>query len=984
LATEEDKAGYYLTIKDVASGEETILSDQQTPLKLFESMNESLGQHALPLPSVKRSSVGSISSISSNLSLNPAISRLGMNDFSDDSAVKFYINRYPDPAGKAHLSSSVISSTRKPERAGSLAPIQEDGTSPMTNYESQNPTSAVSTSWSSDSINSDQQTLSANAPSPSATTSTTSPSLRFAMRVRIHSVDLPEGLVFDPQSSAIIPKTVLVERGQRAAPPHPSSSSPLATSFREKVIIFPRNTHVSEAIEHALEAFGIADGVVDGGDDVDDKISKRRISSKIRYGLSMKSPNSSSSEVPVNLISKVLDAYSVPPIFRPADRTSKEARRRSQEYHPFVLGTLQDLQPTDPIFSLRRALHHHPPRRDSSRQSTAQNGLAGAVADELGLLHPKKNASTGPASRGLSSSRPAPSTLNSFQTAVESIYSNENELVDGTPPLSSPNAIAILSTHRNSEEGIDINLKNNTRIRSRRDDAVGTQSQTYRYSYIDTTGEEYDISELIESELNTNQNDVSRNTYRQRSESYDSNSAQTNRVVSPSTEDGYASAPESPLPSGNRLSPSAMKLLQQQQTDDETAIEALRAADLTIDEDVNQSSPLYNSDRSPRSGDLLRKDLLAWTVRKHQPALDSSSSQFSETSHRGVAASLKPSPFSSETLDERLQRVLAKVKPSGLAVNSNRSIEPSSSTRAIPPSSILPPSSVVSGSNNSILTVPGAADNLNGEAGGRESCETGRSSDMSKTHTQKGGQENNLRGSVHSSRSNSTNDDGSISPTTPLTGETSSNYTPISSATRGIGIDSRQSMNREPGGGQGGGAGHGQGTGARGWLPLLFPPTSGPGEGAEGGEGLPGHAGLDVLMNLIHHSAASSSAAEPAELGGRGTAGAPAKTAKTQSLWPDDAWLGAMFNESSAAGTRLRSATEFPSSSGSELTTPPSSLDSSSHSDHPHLPAQNFIDPILPADIVNHHNLALATFNKLDHQLDLILADALNLPSSSF
>jgi hypothetical protein len=328
MASEEDKTGYYLTIKDVANGEETVLSDQQTPLKLFELMNDSLGQHALSLPSVKRSSVGSISSISSNLSLNPAISCLGMNDFSDDSAVKFYINRYPDPVEKGNVSSQVIQSTRKSERAGSfLASIDEDGntafesrrgingtgrssltstitpttgTSPSNTYELQNPMSAVSNSGSSDSMNSDQQTITPNASSPSTTTITTSPSLRFAMRVRIHSSDLPEGLVFDPQSNAIIPKTVLIERGQRVAPPSVSSShsspppsSTLTPSFREKVIIFPRNIHVSEAIEHTLEAFGIADGVVDGGDDVDDKISKRRNSSKIRYGLSMKSPDSS-------------------------------------------------------------------------------------------------------------------------------------------------------------------------------------------------------------------------------------------------------------------------------------------------------------------------------------------------------------------------------------------------------------------------------------------------------------------------------------------------------------------------------------------------------------------------------------------------------------------------------------------------------------------------------------------------------------------
>ncbi|PLW06983.1 hypothetical protein PCASD_25790 [Puccinia coronata f. sp. avenae] len=80
-----------------------------------------------------------------------------------------------------------------------------------------------------------------NASSPSTTAITTSTSLRFAMRVRIHSSNLLKGLVFDPQSNAIIPKTVLIERDQRAAPPPVSSFSPpsstLTPSFQEKVII---------------------------------------------------------------------------------------------------------------------------------------------------------------------------------------------------------------------------------------------------------------------------------------------------------------------------------------------------------------------------------------------------------------------------------------------------------------------------------------------------------------------------------------------------------------------------------------------------------------------------------------------------------------------------------------------------------------------------------------------------------------------------
>ncbi|KAH9049575.1 hypothetical protein EDB87DRAFT_1762276 [Lactarius vividus] len=52
----------------------------EKPLIVFETLAEA----ALDLPKVKRSSVGSISSIASNLSQHPAIKKLPMNDFTDD------------------------------------------------------------------------------------------------------------------------------------------------------------------------------------------------------------------------------------------------------------------------------------------------------------------------------------------------------------------------------------------------------------------------------------------------------------------------------------------------------------------------------------------------------------------------------------------------------------------------------------------------------------------------------------------------------------------------------------------------------------------------------------------------------------------------------------------------------------------------------------------------------------------------------------
>ena len=59
---------------------------------------ETLVVEAMEVPKVKRSSVGSISSesIVSNLSMHPAVKKLSMNDFMNDSAVKFYLNGRTD------------------------------------------------------------------------------------------------------------------------------------------------------------------------------------------------------------------------------------------------------------------------------------------------------------------------------------------------------------------------------------------------------------------------------------------------------------------------------------------------------------------------------------------------------------------------------------------------------------------------------------------------------------------------------------------------------------------------------------------------------------------------------------------------------------------------------------------------------------------------------------------------------------------------
>jgi hypothetical protein len=49
--------------------------------------------------------------------------------------------------------------------------------------------------------------------------------------------------------------------------------------------MFPENTTVPEDVELGLEKFGTQEGVMVGGDEVEDKAAKRRSSNRVQYGL---------------------------------------------------------------------------------------------------------------------------------------------------------------------------------------------------------------------------------------------------------------------------------------------------------------------------------------------------------------------------------------------------------------------------------------------------------------------------------------------------------------------------------------------------------------------------------------------------------------------------------------------------------------------------------------------------------------------------
>ncbi|EMD31770.1 hypothetical protein CERSUDRAFT_119352 [Gelatoporia subvermispora B] len=429
LPAGDDEGEYYLTIKQVEGSSATLLPHEK-PLGVFETLVEA----AMELPKVKRSSVGSISSVASNLSMHPAIRKLSMNDFTDDSAVKFYLERR---------------SFGNDENA--------DGD------EGEETLLAESVNDEEDPTRSKPQYLSVSTAGGSGVTLErfSSPSYRFPLQLVIYPDDLPDDMVFDPQTEAIVFRNTLRDRLQIGPSPGISQTQ------RRKVFVFPKNVTVAEVIELGLERFGILEGVVDGGDEVEDKLTKRRSSSRVRYVLTVEI---NGKEKELSPSSKVIDAYTRPPAFRSVDR--RDSKRRSVDSAQLLLGSLDDVQPDDPVFILRRAIAYRP----SSRHRSS------APLDEIALqqLH---RASIASSSAGSDSTAEQPQMSKQAIIAAQRAASRANQR-------------AILSAQANSVSGVDVLLPGNAMIRSSRYD----MDNRMRYSYVEPDGETYDISEIVEQE----------------------------------------------------------------------------------------------------------------------------------------------------------------------------------------------------------------------------------------------------------------------------------------------------------------------------------------------------------------------------------------------------------------------------------------------------------------------------------------------------
>ncbi|PWN28779.1 hypothetical protein BDZ90DRAFT_230788 [Jaminaea rosea] len=468
---------FILSVK-LLEGSERPLGPDEKPLQVFDRLSEMAPESAV-MPSVKRSSVGSISSISSNLSLNPAIARVN-EDFSDDHAVKFYLKRARSPSGRQGASpgsigiqpgqiwsSSNAYAGESPDPSGLRAPVKIPGGLSPLGTPLEGPDMALSQS----------------------------PQARFALRLVIFPNDLPEGLSFDPQTNALIPTTVLAERGPSGAAP----ADGVEQRFREKVLSLPRNATVAEVVEAGLDRFGIADGLVEGGDDVEERTSRRRSRPRVRYSLTVDVKRQGpGKERHLQPNSRVVEAYPTPPVFKASSSTSN--KRRSNDSAMLLNMAEEQIRREDPVFVLRAVTAASangakaPPGKSVRSLSPTEGVLAERQQQrrQSELDATKLTGTAGVAGVGAAGAAAVAATAGGMTN------SRSREVIAAQRAAAQERKAAVLGAQRNDQQGVDLYLVNDGKIRSSR----SLEGGRVRYSYLPTAGgQEMDISSIVEDVL---------------------------------------------------------------------------------------------------------------------------------------------------------------------------------------------------------------------------------------------------------------------------------------------------------------------------------------------------------------------------------------------------------------------------------------------------------------------------------------------------
>lgn len=174
----------------------------------------------------------------------------------------------------------------------------------------------------------------------------------------------------------------------------------------------------------------------------------------------------SSLAVPLQPNSRVLEAYREPPVLK-YNQMSKEMRRRSRE---FPGATQEDIQSTDPVFVLRRVIANPP-------------GSPKVALDEVEVK------------RRRSADSPHATPTKTTQ-----------QIIAEQRAASRAKQHALLSAQENTENGLDVHLPDKGTVRSSRITIDGEEH--VRYSYISNDGDTFDISQVVQAELDSKPEDA--------------------------------------------------------------------------------------------------------------------------------------------------------------------------------------------------------------------------------------------------------------------------------------------------------------------------------------------------------------------------------------------------------------------------------------------------------------------------------------------
>ena len=298
-------------------------------------------------------------------------------------------------------------------------------------------------------------------------------SVRFTLQLALFPRDLPDGMVFHPKLGVAVPGDPATARMDRP---------------QMRLLSFAKNATVAEVIESALSHFQVYEGVVDGGDQVDERVPAARRRSRVKYGLSVVTDQG---ERGLHAASKVLASYETPPLFKNVDAVSTRALKRGSLEMQQLLGAPEDICDTDPLVVLRQA------RTLQARTNAAQGEAQREGRAKQPTHSPVPSPAAAPAAAPHSPPVLAPPSVSPRRSPKSSLPHTPERSTGAVPESPTPaSGSARPLADPNDQRGVDLILNDKMRLRSART----TDSPRIRYSLLQN-GDEQDVSNVLRNVL---------------------------------------------------------------------------------------------------------------------------------------------------------------------------------------------------------------------------------------------------------------------------------------------------------------------------------------------------------------------------------------------------------------------------------------------------------------------------------------------------